>query len=277
MTMRAPEVRSSHRDISAAGLMEAALDIADCRSLTAMRDALCDHADSLIGSVAMGLYLFDRADQLRYVWSRFAPQGFLDQYGREYKSDSMLDCIVSERRTVDGFHFHGPGRWQHSGNYALLRGWGFHHNMGGALVVDGSIAGVLFVATAEDADPFENAHVERLDLMCRAGSLALAAMRSRERLVSELANAAPHDWCDFVAFHADRPVGGIRNGDDRLIDQLPARSREVAHLLCQGHSNKAIAREIGISIYTVKEHVRNLCRRFGAHNRTDLAHRLLTS
>jgi DNA-binding CsgD family transcriptional regulator len=277
MTMRTPAVRSSHHEISAAGLMEAALAIADSRSLNALRDQLCDRADSLIGNVAMGLYLFDRADQLRYVWSRFAPQGFLDQYGREYKSDSMLDCIVSEHRTVDGFHFHGPGRWQHSGNYALLRGWGFHHNMGGALIVDDRIAGVLFVATAQDADPFERAHVARLDLMCRAGSLALAAMRSRERLVSELANVAPHDWGDLIAFDADRPVAGNRGGDNRLIAQLPARSREVAHLLCQGHSNKAIAREIGISIHTVKEHVQNLCRRFGAHNRTDLAHRLLTS
>ena len=52
-------------------------------------------------------------------------------------------------------------------------------------------------------------------------------------------------------------------------------SREVAQLLCQGHPNKAIARRLGISVYTVKEHVQNLCKRFGALNRTDLVHRLL--
>ena len=103
----------------------------------------------------------------------------------------MLDCIVSQGRTIDGFHFHGPARWRHSGNYEILRGWGFYHNMGGALVVDGRVAGALFVATAHDAEPFEEAHVNRLDLMCRAGSLALSgdawtgasAMRTGKRRV----------------------------------------------------------------------------------------------
>jgi DNA-binding NarL/FixJ family response regulator len=33
---------------------------------------------------------------------------------------------------------------------------------------------------------------------------------------------------------------------------------------------KEIAREMGISDQTVKEHVANLCKRFGAHNRTGL-------
>ena len=66
-----------------------------------------------------------------------------------------------------------------------------------------------------------------------------------------------------------------RLDDIRPIDRLPARSREVAQLLCKGHPNKAIAARLGISVYTVKEHVQNLCKRFGALNRTDLVHRLL--
>ena len=48
-------------------------------------------------------------------------------------------------------------------------------------------------------------------------------------------------------------------------------------LLCRGRPNKAIAHELGISVYTVKDHVQNLCKRFGALNRTDLVHRLLIS
>jgi DNA-binding CsgD family transcriptional regulator len=269
-------VRPANRDISADGLTKAALHIADCRSLTALRDALFDQADTLIGSVAMGLYLFDRTEELRYVSSRLAPQGFLDEYEREYrKSDAMLDCIVSQGRTVDGFHFHGPARWRHSGNYEILRGWGFYHNMGGALVVDGRVAGTLFVATAHDSEPFEEAHVNRLDLMCRAGSLALAAMRGRERLRCELASASSDDGRDFLHVDGDWSGPAKPLDDDRPIDRLPARSREVAQLLCHGHPNKAIANHLGISVYTVKEHVQNLCRRFGAVNRTDLVHRLL--
>jgi DNA-binding CsgD family transcriptional regulator len=276
--MRSVVARPGHREISADAVRQAVLSIADCRSLTALRDALFSHADAMIGAVAMGLYMFDRAEELRYVSSRLAPQGFLDEYEREYrKTDTMLDCIVSQRRTVDGFHFHGPARWRHSGNYEILRGWGFHHNMGGAFVVNGRAAGALFVATAHDVDPFEEVHVKRLDLMCRAGSLALTAMRERERLRCELSTAVADDG--HVLWSVERDWSGASTAldDDRPMDRLPARSREVAMLLCRGRPNKAIAHELGISVYTVKEHVQNLCRRFGALNRTDLVHRLLIS
>ena len=276
--MRSVVTRPGNREISADAVRQAALCIADCRSLTALRDALFRHADSMIGGVAMGLYMFDRADELRYVSSRLAPQGFLDEYEREYRrADTMLDCIVSQRRTVDGFHFHGPARWRHSGNYEILRGWGFHHNMGGAFVVNGRAAGALFVATAHDVDPFEEVHVKRLDLMCRAGSLALTAMRERERLRCELSNSASDDGHDLWSVEGDWSGAGTALDDDRPMDRLPARSREVAMLLCRGRPNKAIAHELGISVYTVKEHVQNLCKRFGALNRTDLVHRLLIS
>jgi DNA-binding CsgD family transcriptional regulator len=275
--MRSVVARPGIAEISADAVRQAALCIADCRSLTALRDTLFSHADSMIGAVAMGLYMFDRADELRYVSSRLAPQGFLDEYEREYRRiDPMLDCIVSERRAVDGFHFHGPGRWRHSSTYEILQGWGFHHNMGGAFVVNGRTAGVLFVATTHDTDPFAELHVRRLDLMCRAGSLALTAMRERERLRCELSDSSSDDGYELCSVDGDW-TSRRRQIDDRPMDRLPARSREVALLLCRGKPNKAIAYELGISIYTVKEHVQNLRRRFGALNRTDLVQRLLMS
>jgi len=274
--MRSVAAHSADLTMSADDLGQAALNIAECQSLAALRDTLFGYADSMVGDVAMGLYLFDRTEEFRYVSSRLAPQGFLDEYEREYRrSDTMLDCIVSQRRTIDGFHFHGPSRWRHSGNYEILRGWGFHHNMAGALVVDGHVAGALFVATAHQADPFEEVHVKRLDLMCRASSLALSAMRARQRLRCERGIPSSDDWCDFLAVDHLQSRSADAPDDNRPIDRLPARSREVAHLLCQGHPNKAIANHLGISVYTVKEHVQNLCKRFGALNRTDLVHRLL--
>ena len=277
--MRSVVTRPDSREISADAIRQAALCIADCRSLTALRDALFRHADCMIGGVAMGLYLFDRADELRYISSRLAPQGFLDEYEREYrKADPMLDCIVSQRRTVDGFHFHGPARWRHSDNYELLREWGFHHNMGGAFVVNGRPAGVLFVATAHDVDPFEEDHVKRLDLMCRAGSLALTAMRERERFALRIVVRRCRRRARSLVGRAGlvrRWHRARRRSPDGSIAGALARGRLM--LLCRGRPNKAIARELGISVYTVKEHVQNLCKRFGALNRTDLVHRLLIS
>lgn len=254
------------------------LCIADCRSLTALRDTLFRRVDALLGVDAMGLYMLDRTDDLRYVSSRGAPQGFLDDYEREYRRvDTMLDCILSKHRTVDGFRFHGPARWRHCDNYDLLRAWGFHHNMGCALVVNGRTAGALYVATAHDVDPFDEVRVQRFDLMCRAGSLALTAMHERELLLCEMSNVVAADSRDAWSNGRDLPgTVGAPNGGD-AIHRLPARSREVALLLCQGQPNKVIAARLGISVYTVKEHVQILCRRFGALNRTELVHHLLKS
>jgi DNA-binding CsgD family transcriptional regulator len=276
--MRCVAARTPGREVSADELSLAVLRVADCRSLAALRDALFSQAASIIGAVATGLYMYDRAESLQLISSRLAPQGFLDQYARDYaKIDTMLDCIVGERRTIDGFHFYGPAGWRRSGNYEILRGWGFYHNMGGAFVVNGRTAGALFVATAHDEVPFEENQVKRLDLLCRAGSVALTAMRDRERLRCELSNSTAADWHDL--WSADEAWSGAAIDADKVrpIDRLPARSREVAQLLCRGKPNKAIANQLGISVYTVKEHVQNLCKRFGALNRTDLVHRLLIS
>jgi DNA-binding CsgD family transcriptional regulator len=268
--------RGPDPNLSADDMVQAALRVADCRSLPALRDALFSEADALLGVVAMGFYMRDGEGGFRLAGSRLAPQGFLQQYANEYaKLDTMLDCIVGERRTIDGFHFYGKAGWRRSGNYEILRGWGFYHNMGGAFVVDGAIAGVLFVATAHNDEPFEERLVKRLDLLCRAGSLALAATRERERLRCELSSSVATGWCE--AAEGDSPSIPIKLANVRPLDQLPARSRAVAQLLCGGRPNKAIAQDLGISVYTVKEHVQNLCRRFGALNRTDLVQRLLTS
>jgi DNA-binding CsgD family transcriptional regulator len=285
---------TSHPELRSDDLRRAVLSIADCRSLDALGDALFSRARSAIGSVGMGFYLFDRARRLRLIASRLTPRDFLDECDREFykagKVNPMLDYIVSERRAVDGFGFYGAARWRHSSTYDLMRGGGFFHNIGGAFVVDGRVVGALFVATTQDSGPFDVVHVQRLDWLCRAGSLALMAMRERERLEGELSNSVAEDWRDLLLLDGDRPVpSGPGDGprgeaahqgeldQECPIERLPVRSRAVARLLCQGQSNKEIARRLGISVYTVQEHVQNLCRRFGAINRTDLVHHLLIS
>ena len=276
--MRSVAARTTGPELSADDLSLAVLRVADCRSLPALRNALFSQTASVIGAVAMGLYMYDRGERLQLISSRLAPQGFLDQYARDYaKIDIMLDCIVGERRTIDGFHFYGPAGWRRSCNYEILRGWGFYHNMGGAFVVNGQTAGAMFVATAHDEVPFEENQVKRLDLLCRAGSVALTAMRDRERLLCELSNSTAADWQDLWSADEAWTGAAIESDKVRPIDRLPVRSREVAQLLCRGKPNKAIANQLGISVYTVKEHVQNLCKRFGAHNRTDLVHHLLIS
>ena len=52
---------------------------------------------------------------------------------------------------------------------------------------------------------------------------------------------------------------------------LSPREREVLAGLCAGHANKEIARDLGLREPTIKLHVKLICRKLGARNRTHAA------
>lgn len=56
-----------------------------------------------------------------------------------------------------------------------------------------------------------------------------------------------------------------------LVARLSAREREVLDGLCRGLSNKEIARELSLQEVTIKLHVKTLCRKLDARNRTQAA------
>jgi len=53
-----------------------------------------------------------------------------------------------------------------------------------------------------------------------------------------------------------------------LMDGLTARQTEVLELMCEGNTNKMIARTLGLTEGTVKLHVRAILKTLGAINRT---------
>ena len=56
-----------------------------------------------------------------------------------------------------------------------------------------------------------------------------------------------------------------------VTTEVTSREREVLIEICQGESNKALARTLHLSPHTVTLHVMSLCAKFGAENRTHLA------
>ena len=56
---------------------------------------------------------------------------------------------------------------------------------------------------------------------------------------------------------------------DETMPGITPRQREVLHRVIQGKTNKVIARELGISDGTVKEHLKAVLRSLGAHTRTE--------
>jgi len=74
----------------------------------------------------------------------------------------------------------------------------------------------------------------------------------------------------FVPFGAiDAPAGDP--GDSESHAPLTQREREVLQYLEKGWSNKEIARALELQEVTIKLHIRGICRKLGAKNRTQAA------
>jgi DNA-binding NarL/FixJ family response regulator len=58
---------------------------------------------------------------------------------------------------------------------------------------------------------------------------------------------------------------------DQLGPQLTAREREVLDLIAAGHSNREIARSLGLAEKTIKTHVSNILMKLGVADRTQAA------
>lgn len=65
----------------------------------------------------------------------------------------------------------------------------------------------------------------------------------------------------------------VTNGGTQDQDsvRMTPREREVIDLIAEGMSNKAIAKELHISIHTVKSHLRNIMEKLTLHSRLQLA------
>jgi DNA-binding NarL/FixJ family response regulator len=97
----------------------------------------------------------------------------------------------------------------------------------------------------------------------------IAGQLEAGRLVAE--DMASVAWQYFKDSLVSMSVG--QSG--RQLAHLTQREHEVLALLSKGNPDKEIADRLGISIYTVHEHVRNIFEKLGAHNRTEAAVKFL--
>ncbi|WP_247457712.1 hypothetical protein [Bradyrhizobium sp. 2] len=152
------------------------MSIAESRSVRALGIACCSAITELTGSPTVGLYLLDGLEP-ELVYSRHVAEGLLDNYRAGFwKRDPVLDCIMTQGRAVDGETVIGPQQWRHSPSFEMLHEWGFAYNMGGPLWCGQKIVGVLFTATTDTDAPYTMRSRQRMEMLCRAGSLALTNM-----------------------------------------------------------------------------------------------------
>ena len=75
--------------------------------------------------------------------------------------------------------------------------------------------------------------------------------------------------CGHLALPADPASSGLG------ARGMPPRLAQVLELLLAGESPKGIARRVGLSVWTVREHVQRLYRRFGVNGRDELMARFV--
>ena len=67
------------------------------------------------------------------------------------------------------------------------------------------------------------------------------------------------------------PVSFQQQANEARVANLTPRETEVLRAVCDGKSNKEIARDLDLQEVTIKLHVKTLCRKLDARNRTQAA------
>ena len=76
---------------------------------------------------------------------------------------------------------------------------------------------------------------------------------------------------ECVAGEVFVPFGFMQQTDEKTVGNLTERETQVLRGLCEGKSNKEIARDLDLQEVTIKLHVKTLCRKLDAKNRTQAA------
>jgi two-component system, NarL family, nitrate/nitrite response regulator NarL len=124
---------------------------------------------------------------------------------------------------------------------------------------------IVISAYDESADVIDSVRAGAKGYLLKSGSSALLEHAILLVLSGETYVPMPRTVLVSAATaEPDRPT-------NHMLDRLTDRQRDVFQLLLAGHSNKEIARSLGVLEGTVKVHVRAIMQKLGVKNRTQVA------
>ena len=110
------------------------------------------------------------------------------------------------------------------------------------------------------------------DLLARAVEAGCVGLLSKDRPIQAVIAAVRAAARGELVLQSDQfasLLGRLRNPISQNSQWLTARELEVLQLLAKGRSTDAIARELFISINTVRNHVSNILNKLGAHSKLE--------
>ena len=147
-------------------------------------------------------------------------------------------------------------------------------------VVSASRVTELLHATHGTVDVIEPIHVEVVRAIAAAYSLLSERLTVTAQVeanhaevirttaqMEERSGRLAAAWITLEPFDVDDQDRGLPASP--LVDTLSAREREVFELVSSGARNGEIADQLGITVDTVKTHVKKILRKFGAINRSE--------
>ena len=103
-----------------------------------------------------------------------------------------------------------------------------------------------------------------------AGARGIIEREATAAQIVATLNAVRHDLVVIdPAMASVLPLSRAAADDELIVEPLTPRELEVVQLLAEGATNKAIARQLGISEHTVKYHVNSILGKLGAQSRTE--------
>lgn len=232
-------------------LADAVLEITTAVDRELLAATAVDLGRRLFGAAAAGFFLFDGGGTCpQVVHAKGAAAGFVEEYEHGLRRvDPVLRLVRRSGRAASARCAIAPVDWGTAAIAGHLKRWGFGDSMQGPLHGGGRLVGTLNAVRHRDDRPFGVGDLAAFERVCRALSHALDVGVRLASAASDCALANP---------------GGP-------LMRLEGRARDVGWLVLDGATNKVIARQLGISEPTAKEHVERLRARFGAVNRTQLA------
>jgi two-component system response regulator DegU len=113
----------------------------------------------------------------------------------------------------------------------------------------------------------ENQDDEELFRMVKTSAACLSRKTPERQLVETVRQASRHPTAEDGTAESRRPLEVAALAPYNIVVRLTNREREILQQVAQGHTNKEIGDELGISEQTIKCHVSAILRKLNANDR----------